>query len=500
MIKLLILSAGTNASYHVAKTLREKFPLDFYIVGVDINPRHLISTANLLDAFYQVPHSTDPAYYNTILTICNNEKIEVLLPSFDIDQQLFYPENKDLKNLQIKSLGTPKASLNIYADKLNMNTFLAAHNLPVPKQFITADPQQEYFIKPKNGVGSIGARKISGSEWEKLEGRENFMLQEICHEPEITLECFYYQGRLSSVARERIAAKAGVCVKTHIYNDEKLKLVAEKFVHCCATPLYFNLQFMKGQMGTPVITDVNLRLAGGMSLSAAAGWDEVSALAKVLLKRDDVFDTLPDLIASQYVVRAYTDIVTKIERPVIAFDWDGTLLDSRKRHILVMNQVLEEFNISLDTSDLVSFKRSGKNNIAYLQSKGLSLELVEKIQKKWISHIEDEKYLKQDILYTDVEDLLKKYSHFDLILITARKDEIALRKQVAALGLTSYFKQIFVVSPGEQAAQEKAKILTKQHAVALIGDTQSDAQAAQMAGISFEYRTEGFHDLKKLIK
>ena len=78
MINLLRLSCGTNASYHCAKTLKEKFKENFRIIGTDINEQYLVSTYNYLDSFYKVPYASSPNYYETILEICKKEKIDYI--------------------------------------------------------------------------------------------------------------------------------------------------------------------------------------------------------------------------------------------------------------------------------------------------------------------------------------------------------------------------------------------------------------------------------------
>lgn len=133
MKRVLILTCGTNACYHIVKILKEKFNNDFYLVGTDINKKWLIPTCNYLDDFYQVPFTSDSSYYDCILDICKKEFIEFLIPSFDADQFLFYPENKDLLSLGIKSFGTPLKSLNFYIDKKNTNDYLNSLNIPVSK-------------------------------------------------------------------------------------------------------------------------------------------------------------------------------------------------------------------------------------------------------------------------------------------------------------------------------------------------------------------------------
>ena len=501
MIKILLLSAGTNACYHCAKILKEKFKNYFYIVGVDINEQYLIPSCNYLDKFYQAPRSDSPEYYSFILKICKEENINYILPSFDIDQKLFYPENKDLLKLNIISLSTNKEALEIYDNKDNMNKFLKKNGFNIPKIFNIKEIKDDldYFIKPKNGVGSIGAQILKGKEIKHISKIDDILIQEICLEPEYTVECFHYKNETRTITRERIASKSGVCTKTFAHNNYELENIVKNFTDKIKCPYYFNIQFMKNSNNEFVITDVNFRLAGGMSLSYAAGWDEISALVNLMLNKTntEIFKTLPKTIKPQYIIRAYTDIVTKVEKPIVAFDFDGTLLDSRARHRLVLNDILETFNIKLDTSDLIEFKRNGKNNIEYLLSKNIDSKLASKIQNLWIENIEKDEYLNSDILYPETIDLLEKYSRDnDLILITARNNKKGLHNQIDKYDLKKYFKEIFVVNSGKNTIYDKSLILKEQSAIIFIGDTISDKKSADNANIKFIHLDSGFHSQK----
>lgn len=495
MIKLLLLSCGTNACYHCAKTLKEKFKKDFYIIGADINEQYLIPTCNYLDAFYKVPYSSSPNYYEKIIEICKNEKVDYILPSFDSDQKLFYPENNDLIKLTVKSFGVNSETLKIYDNKEKINSFLNSNGFLTPKLFTQEEIEnnKNYFIKPKNGVGSIGAKIETGFN---IKNAQNLLIQEICLEPEYTVECFNFNGTTRTITRERIASKAGVCTKTKIFNHPELEKITKEFAQKIDCPHCFNLQFMKNQSNEFVITDVNLRLAGGMSLSAAAGWDEISALAKIMLNKseDEIFETLPEKIQPQYVVRAYTDIITKIEKPTIAFDFDGTLLDSRKRHIVVLDDILKQFDINLDTTDLIDFKRNNKNNVDYLISKGINENLAKEIQAKWIENIEKEEYLALDVLYPEIIEILEKHSKDnDLILVTARNNKKGLQNQIDKFNLRKYFKEIYVVNSGKNTSELKAEILKSENVTKFFGDTLSDKKAADVAGVEFIHFDNGFH-------
>lgn len=499
MIRILVLSCGANAAYHFITILRDKFPFDFFIIGADINESHLVSTANLLDSFHQVPRNDVPHYYETIINLCKNERVNVILPIFDADQQLFYPQNLDLKNYNIFSLGMPKQTLEIYQNKGAMFRFLQQNRFAIPRIYKNIKPNQtKYFVKPQNGFGSLGAKILSGAEICALTSRQNLIVQELCKEPEITLECFYYQGKIASIARERIAVKSGVCIKARIFYDSHLEQIALDFAKSLQTPLYFNLQFMHDSKGALVITDINLRFAAGMSLSYTAKWDAVSAIAKVLLgqKQGDIFATLQKPKAESFAIRAYSDIITRSANSVVAFDLDGTLLDSKARHKIVLDEILRELGIKLDTSDLIESKRSGKNNVDFLLARGISLQIAQKIQCIWIERIERDKYLAFDRLYPHTLQMLRHYAkNHLLILITARRRKNATLNQIKGLDLDKFFKKIFVVAQDSNVAQQKARILKQYGANLMIGDSEIDFEASNIANIAFRFAESGFRSV-----
>lgn len=496
MKTLFLLTCGTNACYHIAKILKENFNNDFRIIGADINNKWMIPTSPCLDVFYKSPYSSDKDYYYFILNVCKKEKVDYVFPSFDIDQQMFYDGNKELAELGVKSFGIDSSIRDLYKSKVETNRFLRENGLPTP-QFYSLDElenDKHYFVKPKHGVGSVGTGIKSGLDLRSSDISE-LIIQEICSEPEVTLECFNYNGRLSSVARVRLDSKAGVCTKTRIYHDEKLQSIAEKFASVAKLPYIFNLQFMRNSVGNMVITDVNLRTAGGMSLSYAAGWDEISALAKIIkdLPEEEIFSSVPATIDEQYIIRAYTDIVTKRIANRIAFDLDGTLLDSRNRHVILMRDILLEYNITVDTSDLLSYKSEGHNNIEWLIKNGLSVDVAESINKLWVERIESEEYLHYDKLYSNAISVLEALvENNSLFLLTARRNEKAVREQISSLGIEKYFDEICVVKSGKFSSDLKAEFLKRNKITYMVGDTEVDYSAANIAGCAFRACTEGF--------
>lgn len=496
-VSLLVFSCGANAPWLIVKTLREKFPEAFRLIGVDTNRRELVAAAELLDAFYTVPASCERSFMPTVEKIVERERPDYALPLFDFDQFAFSSECDPFRRYGVKSLATPVETLKIYKDKLLTHAACRRAGVPVPRRYDVADVDVlgRYFVKPIHGSGSVGAKEMSGAEILALENPQGVIVEEVCRKPERTLECFFFDGRLSSVCRDRLATKAGVCTKARVYKSPRLEEIARRFVGAFKVPSIFNLQFMENSEGQPVVTDVNLRTAAGMGLSLAAGWDEISAFAKVLLGRsvEDIFATLPDCIPEQFVVRTYVDKVTQSTPRTVAFDLDGTLVDSRARHRLVMDEILKRHGIALDVRDLVAYKAANRNNVEYLVSKGLAPGLAAAIQSEWIGAIESPAALAHDRLYPDAESLLASYDGWRRILLTARTDAVALDEELSRLGLRYWFDEVIVVPPGKDASSAKAAALREKKALVFHGDTLSDRNAAQEADVPFKFHANGFH-------
>ena len=496
-VKILILSCGTNACSHIIRVLKDKFAQHFYLIGTDSNPSELNASINLLDKFYQVPISANPNFPSVLKKIISTEHPNYILPSFDEDQRLLLDLGSLLQEHNVISLGISNTLKEAYSNKRILYQKMSDADLPLPRLYQRDNVPRDNlcFLKPINGVGSKNILSLLGKDitddlW------DSHLVQEICSAPEITIECFNTKNKFSSICRERIATRDGVCVKARVFKSSSLHKLAQQFSKAFPSPIIFNLQVMRNSENRFVITDVNLRPAGGMSISYAAGWDAVSALAQVLIygENNNTYPSLPDVIPEQFVVRSYQEVITKKNQQVVAFDLDGTLVDSRSRHVEVMMSILKLESINIDISDLISYKRNGKTNVDFLISKGVPSEKAKKIQALWIDKIESSEALSQDMLYPETIDLLKQYSGWTIILITARKNKYGVEETLQRLNLKSFIHKTYVIDPTSDVAKEKANVLIQEKALLFHGDTFSDYQASRLADIDFIYHENGFHD------
>lgn len=486
-IKLLVLSCGTNACFNLIKEIRENYSDQIYVIGLDINKPCDVATASFVDEFYQTFPTKSPEFVDQLKEIICRTQPRYILPSFDEDQLLMTETFLSSFSHKISSLGCQTHAMEIYKDKVVMQNFLKKQDFPVPRMFALNELKlsQEYFVKPVRGVGSRGTKKMLGKEIIELdEGKD--LVQEVCKEPEVTVECFKFKNFFSCISRKRLETKAGVCTKAEFINDPVLKKIAERFSKIPGVPRAFNLQFMKNSEGRWVITDVNLRLAGGGYLSKALGWDVYSAYASSLLKNGTSFSSFFKIYNNRCTVLAIPcGLVTSVKRFKISFDLDGTLLNSLPRHEMVLDDVLKERHINLCIKNFLNEKRQGKSTSLFLLENGIFDPLNEELVESWCKRIEQSSYLESDVLYLGVSSLLLELTKTcELELITARNDKQAVLKQLKDLGIIGFFSDVHVVDPKE-TIKCKSEILASNSSDLYIGDTEADYEAARTAAVDF---------------
>jgi phosphoglycolate phosphatase len=136
----------------------------------------------------------------------------------------------------------------------------------------------------------------------------------------------------------------------------------------------------------------------------------------------------------------------------IIFDLDGTLICSKKRlHELFCDLVNSR---ELDFPAYWDLKFNGYTNPDILREKfNYTGCLVDAFVNDWMSKIETSHYLSMDVLIKGSSEALHGLSqHHDLYICTARQSAEQAVLQVKNLGISAFFKQIFVTG------QTKSKV------------------------------------------
>lgn len=187
---------------------------------------------------------------------------------------------------------------------------------------------------------------------------------------------------------------------------------------------------------------------------------------------------------------------------IYCVDFDGTLLDSSHRHFVVMCDVLKALGkeIVFTEDEYLQYKFSGNSTKMFcLEKMGVSKAESEKIAKLWGSWIEDEKYLEYDVLYDDAEPFLIacKEQDIKLVLLTARKNEQLVKKQVKSIGIEGYFSNVYVVNPSNAMAGKKEiieQLLNDEEKIVVIGDTEVEHEIVEELNIKGIILNRGFRN------
>ena len=179
---------------------------------------------------------------------------------------------------------------------------------------------------------------------------------------------------------------------------------------------------------------------------------------------------------------------------LIGLDLDGTLLDSRLRHMVTLQRAAEALAVPLSEDDAQEFfqeKREGNSGIEALRR--LGIPSAENISLRWIEMIETEEMLALDRLYPDTMDaLMRQWARKStFVLATGRHDQAAARRQISRLGLQEFFCAMIFVDPLDRS-QTKAAATRRYDLGAIVGDTEIDLRWAADLGVSFHASSYGF--------
>lgn len=185
---------------------------------------------------------------------------------------------------------------------------------------------------------------------------------------------------------------------------------------------------------------------------------------------------------------------------IFVLDLDGTLIDSSRRHYVLMEKLINEYcpECDFNSADFMAYKGLGNSGKDYL-TKVLKLDkdIADSIMKKWGESIESEEYVDTDELYPDTIRFLDtlKLKGYEIIFLSARKNRAVTIKELDRLGIKGYADSIHVVSPF-RATEEKLEVIQAYmdfgKEVIIVGDTENEYDTAYNAGINYFVLNRGF--------
>jgi len=288
-ITVFLSSAGATNAVNVIKALRAS-DLDVRIVAADINAAAV--GLYLADASYAVPRATEKDFVPAVLKICYDEQVDVALPIYSADFPAFDRHRKDFKKAGVRTYAPPAEALEITSDKRAVADFLKAQAVPYPLTWSMEEALEEarflpypLFMKLRSGSGSAETRKIHNRKELEFFADTKFVLQELVHGDEYTVDILStLRGRVMATSpRLRTRVRSGLSVQGTTVSAPVIESYAARIAERLRLPGPSNVQ-CKLNGGLPVFYDINPRFAsGGLPLAVAAGINMPALLVKMLM-------------------------------------------------------------------------------------------------------------------------------------------------------------------------------------------------------------------------
>lgn len=304
LMNVLICSAGRRVSL-VTYFMNEvkKYGDSYKVFTTDLDPD--LSAASLLaDGKFKVGKFKDPDYIDSILAICVQNEIRIVVPTLDPELEILADARDVFMQKGIHIIISDSNFIKTCRDKRKMNVYFEEHGFRVPKSIDRHNPTFPLFIKPIDGSSSKDLYFIKDRSMLSQYHVDNDKLMFMEYLPaelfeEYTIDLYYDKTfQLKCVVpRMRIAVRGGETNKGITQRNKLVQLVREKLHTISGARGCLTLQVFMEKKGTDVYgIEINPRFGGGYPLSYLAGANFPAWILQeyVLNKELDSFDDWKD--------------------------------------------------------------------------------------------------------------------------------------------------------------------------------------------------------------
>lgn len=276
---ILITSAGQRVALvrGFQETLRRFFP-EAKVYTTDMNPT-LAPAAYVSDKCFIVPRCTAEDYVDSLLKICSENNIGMIVPTIDTELAILAANKDNFTKQGIIVSVSDYDFIMMCRDKRNTGDYFESHGIRVPKPINKYYPTFPMFAKPYDGSLSTNLHYIKSPEeltTEILEDPKLLFMEYIDKEvyKEYTVDMYYGKDNKVKciVPRERIKIRAGEINKGLTEKKPLTKYLHDRLetIDGCVGCICIQL-FLNPQNGDVVGIEINPRFGGGYPQTYAAG-------------------------------------------------------------------------------------------------------------------------------------------------------------------------------------------------------------------------------------
>ena len=244
------------------------------------------------DKSYIVPRINAPEYIETIIDICVKERINAVTTLIDPEITILAKNRDRFAAHNVEVLAPYEETASLCFDKYLMYRHFIENGIKTIKTWVAIDDFDEslqkgeigfpVFVKPRNGSGGIGARKIESYDELKSAVRKDpsLIIQEFMDGTDLDADVYIdtiSHKAVSAFSKKKIESRIGGANKTISFKDNKLF----EFIDMIVSTLDFNgpidMDFFCKD-GEYYISEINPRFGGAYLHAYGSGVDFIKLI------------------------------------------------------------------------------------------------------------------------------------------------------------------------------------------------------------------------------
>lgn len=258
--------------------------------------------------FHQIPGADDKHFVDSVLKLCSENRIDVVLPLVTSELPHFANHQKAFSSINTKVIVSSSETISIANDKAATYIALKRDGVTVPEfavaknllEFTSAAaqlgwPQQRFCFKPTVSNGSRGFRIVANdaNEFDLLfseKPNQTFisygdavrilssaafpplLLSEVLPGEEYSVDCLCYRGEVQLVVpRLREKMVNGISVQGRLVKDDEIINYCQRIVAILNLHGNIGIQVKRRSSGEALLLEINPRVQGTIVTALGAG-------------------------------------------------------------------------------------------------------------------------------------------------------------------------------------------------------------------------------------
>lgn len=278
-MNVLITSAGRRVSLVKAfqKELVQLMPSS-KVFTVDLEP-NLSAACYVADKAFAVPKVSDHNYIESLLSICKNNDIKLIIPTIDTELLILAKNKEKFLSKGIVVIVSSVDFVKKCRDKYSIHNFFIKNNVQVAKEYSRENYKLPMFLKPYDGSRSVDTyiiKKEDDLNSKHFENKKLMFLEYLDQNiyDEYTCDMYYDKNNNLKcvVPRKRIETRDGEVSKGITEKNMIIDYFKERLPHIEGAVGCLTVQVFKHKLNNNIIgIEINPRFGGGFPLTYLSG-------------------------------------------------------------------------------------------------------------------------------------------------------------------------------------------------------------------------------------